>query len=313
MGEFVEISEINNALCDKSLLDHFLYLGDYSIIYEKLINTSKYQEIKSKIIENKLIYLKELKNEQQDINPSNAEFYIWTYDLAENILELMSNYHILLTHEGMCNLMNYVFYDVYCRRKSLPPHYSFAKQTVDDEYEDAKFYNPDYIASKWNWDKNTIFLGINENVWYEVNAKKFWKNFAREILQKIGSVYFQLITHDFKEINIVESYNENFFIIQTSTGPPDEPWYEADMFARILKPHAENAKDSSGKFFTNLLYSSNPLPDFYKSETHGGWGTNLYSSAQRNAYGVFQRLIELGISTNTILSGTVSKVQYPIW
>jgi hypothetical protein len=90
----------------------------------------------------------------------------------------------------------------------------------------------------------------------------------------------------------------------------------ADMFERILEPHDENAKDISGKFFTNYLYSSNPLPEFYKLESEK-WkqdcGQNIYSPIQRKAYGVFQKLKELGISTNTILNGTVSKVQNPTW
>jgi hypothetical protein len=319
MGQFINIKEINSSVCDKTLFDHFLYIDKRSkfnffkhnngidLVYKNLIKTNKYQEIKSKIIENKWKYCEELEAEQGFERQS--DYFIFDYILAENILELMSSYHIMLTHEGMCNLMNYVFYDVYCAKKSYPPYSGYAKPTLDDEYEDAKFYNPNYIASKWNWDTNAVFLGIDESACYEINAGKFWQNFARELLQKIGSVYIHLITHDFKDINIVESYNENFFIIQTSNGPPDEPWYVADMFPRILESHDENSKDSSGKFFTNVLYSSNPLPDFYKSETDR-WrpdcGANLYSPRQRKAYGVFQKLIELGISTKNILNGTVT-------
>jgi hypothetical protein len=324
MGKFINIGGINSALCDKSLLDHFLYLGNdlnsiffkanngIDILYNNLIQTNKYQEIRSKIIASQFNYLEELKNEKSYCHPPQSQFSIFDYSLAENILELMSSYHIMLTHEGMCNLMNYIFYDVYCTKKSLPPHYSFAKPTVDDAYEDRKFYNPDYIASKWNWDKNIVFEGINENVHYEVNARKFWKNFAQELLQKLGSIYFHLVTHDYNEKHIIDSYNDNFFIVQTHAFTfAGEPWYELDAFPRILESDDENAKDSSGKFFTNILYSSNPLPDSYKSATER-WkpdcGTNLYSPIQRKAFGVFQKLKELGISTNTILSGTVRKI-----
>jgi hypothetical protein len=329
MGKFINIGGIDTALCDKSLLDYFLNLSDdlspiffevnngIDILYNNLIQTNKYQEIRSKMVDSQFSYLEELKNQKSYYHPPQSEFSIFDYSLAENILELMSSYHIMLTHEGMCNLMNYIFYDVYCTKKSLPPHYSFAKPTVDDEYEDRKFYNPDYRPSKWNWDKNIVFEGINEYVHYEVNARKFWKNFAQELLQKLGSIYFHLITHDYNEKHIIDSYNDNFFIVQTHSFTfAEEPWYELDAFPRILKSHDENAKDLSGKFFTNILNSSNPLPDFYKSATEG-WkpdcGTNLYSPIQRTAYGVFQKLKELGISTNTILSGTVRKVQNPNW
>jgi hypothetical protein len=322
MGELINIGGIDSALCDKSLLNllnSIFFKVNIGIdnLYNNLIQTKKYQEIRSKIIDSQFNYLEELKNEKRYSHPPRSEFFIFDSSLAENILELMSSYHIMLTHEGMCNLINYFFYDVYCSKKSLPPHYSFAKPTEDDAYEDRKFYNPDYTPSEWNWDKNIVFEGINENAFYEVNARKFWENFAQELLQKLGSIYIQLITHDYNDKHIIESYNDNFFIVQTHAFTfADEPWYGLYDFSRILNSHNENAKDSSGKFFTNYLYSSNPLPDFYKSETDT-WrpdcATNLYSPSQRMAYGVFQKLKELDISTNTILSGTVHKVQNPRW
>jgi hypothetical protein len=144
MGELINIGGIDSALCDKSLLNllnsiFFKVNNGIDNLYNNLIQTKKYQEIRSKIIDNQFNYLEELKNEKRYSHPPRSEFFIFDSSLAENILELMSSYHIMLTHEGMCNLMNYFFYDVYCSKKSLPPHYSFAKPTEDDAYEDRKF------------------------------------------------------------------------------------------------------------------------------------------------------------------------------
>jgi hypothetical protein len=306
MGEFIKIGEIDSALCDKCLLDSFSYLN-------YLIETKKYQEIRSKIIASQFNYLDQLKNQKSYYDPPQSDFYIFDYELAENIIELMSNYNITLTNEGMCNLMNYIFYDVYCTKKSLPPHYNNAKPIFDKEYEGS--YNPNYLASNWYWHKNTVFEGINEYVSYEVDARKFWRNFAQELLQKLGSTYFSLITHDGYEKNIFESYEDNFFIVKTHNFTnAEEPWYELNAFSRILETDDENAINLSGKVFTNYLWSSNPLPDFYKSET-GEWkpdsGENIYFPMHRKTYGVFQKLKELGVSTNKILSGTVSILQNP--
>ncbi len=324
MVEFIKIGKIDSAICDKSLLDHFLHLGrelgsNFFInkgidkLYTNLIQTKKYQKIRSKIIENQFNYLEELN--QSYLRSSQSEYSVFAYNLAENILELMSSYHIMLSNEGMCNLMNYIFYDVYCKKKRLSPHYIFAKPTVDDGYESRVFYNPGYIASKWNWDQNTFFEGINEYAFYEVDAKKFWKNFAQELMQKLGKIYFHLITHDYPKSNIIETDSENFFIVQTHAFTfAEEPWYELDAFPRILHCEDENAKDSSGQFFTELLYSSNPLPVFYESETKPinlDSATNLYSLQMNKAFGVFQKLVELGISTNAILSGAVRKTHKP--
>ena len=328
MGEFIKIGKIDSAICDKSILDQFVHLGQelgsnffvtngIDKLYSNLIQSKKYQNIKSKIIDSQFIYLEILNRNQSYFRSPQSEFSIFAHNIAENILELMSDYHIMLSNEGMCNLMNYIFYDVYCKKKRLPPYSIFAKPTMDDGYEARVFYNPNYIASKWNWDQNAVFEGINEYAYYEVDTKKFWKNFAQEILQKLGSIYIHLITHDYSKGHIIETNNENFFIVQTHAFTfAEEPWYELDAFPRILESDDENAKDSSGKSFTELLYSSNPLPDFYKSEIeplNSNSGTNLYSLKMSKAYGVYQKLIELGISTNKILSGTVRKTQNPMY
>jgi hypothetical protein len=312
MGEFINIGEIDNILCDKSLRNELFYLSSNSrifnestnsieLIYKNLIKSKKYQEVRASIVSNQINYLEN----DEDFGETKSRF-IFDYELAENLLELMSSYHIMLTNEGMCNLMLYIFYDVYCAKKNFDPYYGFA--TAEQNFDS-------FIPSKWNWQNNAVFKGINEDVYYRVNAKKFWTNFSQVLLQKLGSVFIQLITHNsYSGLNIVESFNDNFFIIKTSAGPPDEPWYVADLFSRILETHEENAKDSSGIFFTNSLYSSNPLPDFYKSETDK-WkpdcGINLYSPGQRKAYGVFQKLKELDISTKNILNGTVNIFENP--
>jgi hypothetical protein len=318
--QWITVGEINAELCDVSLkkyLFHLLGIDEdkaftlnekekvdiINSLHNKIINSPKYLQLRSSLILNQNDYLEYNHNA------------IFQRELQENLIELYCDYQMLLSHEGMCNIMYYIFYDVYCSKKQL--------KNIEG-YAECKSFS----GKQWSWHKNAIFKGLLEEGYFEVKADRFWSNFAKEVISKIGSVFFQIIQHDFDCTGetMLKIEDNGMFIVVKRFGNPEEPWHldfgpqdepwHADDYDRILHYSSDKAKDLYGNYYCKTLYSDNELPKFFnweKEKVELDCGENIYHPIQRKAYGVFQKLKDLGICTKSILKGTVSKTNEPFY
>jgi hypothetical protein len=174
--QWITVGEINAELCDVSLkkyLFHLLGIDEdkaftlnekekvdiINSLHNKIINSPKYLQLRSSLILNQNDYLEYNHNA------------IFQRELQENLIELYCDYQMLLSHEGMCNIMYYIFYDVYCSKKQL--------KNIEG-YAECKSFS----GKQWSWHKNAIFKGLLEEGYFEVKADRFWSNFAKEVISK---------------------------------------------------------------------------------------------------------------------------------
>jgi hypothetical protein len=292
MGTLYKIGEINNVHCDSSIKNYFLdsvdriigeleeknKITEISQLHNEIISSTKYLQIRKIIVENQ----KELSERYRSFEQTYTE-----NELALNLIELFSDYYISLPPSAMCDLMSYIFYDVYCTKKNIKNFNGYAK------YKD---FNSG--GQTCNWYCDPVFKGIEDTTFYQINSDKFWSNFSNEIISKIGNVQFLLICHGFDfGKKMLKISNNKFFIIDIFRWQdPYEPW-DGEL-SRILYAHDDFAKDLNGNYFQNNFFDQ---IEKTQRQTHGV------------TYALLQKLKDLGISTKSILNGTVSKTKKPFY